>query len=94
MDIQRSGCLFIIYMFTFHFVSAVHMNTWLYAVVDYVSESFSCNNCSMAECFPDKSSWCWNEQVCLGVSEGLIPHCIRMYFIYLFIDSNIIVLLL
>ena len=24
-------------------------------------------NCSEAECFPDKSSWHWNEQVCLDV---------------------------
>ena len=22
------------------------------------------SNCSEAECFPEKSSWCWNEQVC------------------------------
>ena len=24
-------------------------------------------NKSLAECFPEKSSWCWSEQVCLGM---------------------------
>ena len=25
------------------------------------------SNCGVAECFEEKSSWCWNEQVCHGV---------------------------
>ena len=28
-----------------------------------VSETFLCSNCSMAECFPEKLIWCWNEHV-------------------------------
>ena len=27
----------------------------------------SCSDCSVAECFPDMSSWCWSGQVCQGV---------------------------
>ena len=23
----------------------------------------SCSKCSVAECFPEKKHWCWNEQV-------------------------------
>ena len=30
-----------------------------------------CSNCGMAECFPDKSSWCWNEQVYGGGGGGV-----------------------
>ena len=30
----------------------------------YVNEYSSRSNCSVAECFPDKSRWRWNEQVC------------------------------
>ena len=33
----------------------------------YVSEWSSRSNCSVAECFPEKSSWYRNEQVCQGV---------------------------
>ena len=29
----------------------------------------SCSNFSMAECFPEKSSWWWNEQVCQAVKR-------------------------
>ena len=29
----------------------------------YVNKYSLCSNCSMAECFPEKSSWRWNEQV-------------------------------
>ena len=32
------------------------------------------SNCSVAECVPEKSRWCWNEQVCQGVkyeADGL-----------------------
>ena len=40
-----------------------------YLAVDsggYVNEWCLRSNCSMAEFFPEKSSWCWNEQVCQG----------------------------
>ena len=33
----------------------------------YVSEHSSCSNCSVAECFPERSSWHRNEQLCQGV---------------------------
>ena len=33
----------------------------------YMNEYFLCSNCNMAEHFPEKSSWCLNEQVCLEV---------------------------
>ena len=32
-----------------------------------MSEQYSCNNCSVAEGFSEKSSWCKNEQVYQGV---------------------------
>ena len=30
----------------------------------HASDESSCSICSMAEWFPGKSTWCWNEQVC------------------------------
>ena len=30
----------------------------------YVTEESSNSNCNVAENFPEKSSWLWNEQVC------------------------------
>ena len=43
-----------------------------YLVIDgdgnNVNEWSSRNNCSVAECFPGKPSWCRNEQVCRGVT--------------------------
>ena len=32
-----------------------------------MSEYSSRSNCSVAVCFPEKSSWCWNELVCQRV---------------------------
>ena len=34
---------------------------------EYVSELSSSNNFSVAECFPEKLKWPWDEQVCQGV---------------------------
>ena len=34
-----------------------------------MNEYILCSNCSMAECFPEKSSLCWNEQACQGVKH-------------------------
>ena len=34
----------------------------------YLNKQSSRSNCSMAECFPEKSKWHWNEQVCQGVN--------------------------
>ena len=33
-----------------------------------MSEYSSRSNCSVAVCFPEKSSWCWNELVCQRVN--------------------------
>ena len=33
---------------------------------DYTYEWSSSSNCSMSECFLEKSRWSWNEQVCYG----------------------------
>ena len=46
--------------------SAVEMSTWQQTVVD-MNEKFSRSTCSVVECFPEKSRWRWNEQVCQGV---------------------------
>ena len=35
----------------------------------HVNKKSSCKNCSMAECFQEKSRWRWNEQVCQGVKR-------------------------
>ena len=32
-----------------------------------MNEQFLCCNCGVAECFPEKSSWYSNEQVCQEV---------------------------
>ena len=32
-----------------------------------MNEWSSRSNCGIAECFPEKSTWRWNEQVCQGV---------------------------
>ena len=43
----------------------------------------SCSNCSMAECFPKKSSWCWNEQVFhMGLSYA-VKLLLLLYYVYL-----------
>jgi len=34
------------------------MNIWLYIVIDIYDELSLCINCSMADCFPEKSRWC------------------------------------
>ena len=42
-----------------------------YLAVDsggYVNETSSRNDCSVAECFPEKSRWCWNERYCQWVN--------------------------
>ena len=32
-----------------------------------MSEKLLSTNCSMAKCFPEKSSWCLNEHICQGM---------------------------
>ena len=47
--------------------TALYRN-YLYLFSGNVSAQFSCNNCSVAECLPDKSNRCRNEQVSQGVN--------------------------
>ena len=35
-----------------------------------VSEHYSCEIAAWLECFPEKSSWCRNEEVCHGEMGG------------------------
>ena len=41
-------------------LSCINMQQWWI----YMNEWSSRIKCSVAECFPEKTSWCWNKQVC------------------------------
>ena len=67
---------------------------------DYLAEDSGgnmCSICSVAECFLEKPSWCWNEQVCLVMKFQALwavrrtGYCaiIMMIIIILFIERHI-----
>ena len=45
-----------------------------------MSEYSSRSNCSRTECFPEKSSWCWNEQVCQRMKHKVLS--VYTYFLF------------